>query len=191
MNYVEKKEGNIFCIPLFLPNIITKPNKSYTRNKFDPSKKYAFGRIVECDPHDESLYIVEIFQYIGKIPDNKEIIINSKLICDPIFVIEPFIIKRWRFIFEDKNYDKYKDSDYSNIKFFAVPYEEPLLWKGGKDIGYLSVKESQSLGSIRFFTPGDVEEVLRDIIEGKQVSFYLEFTEHNLQGSGKPLKIHM
>jgi len=171
INYVEQKEGNIFFIPLFLPDDIKTTFKSFSRKKFDPNEKYAFGRLIDDVGHGGD-HLIEIFKYTGPIPDNKEVIVNSGSLFDPIHVVGPFEKKRWRFIFEDPNYDKYKDSDYENIAFLLGGYDSPELWKGGEKIGKISIEESKRYNSWIDFPSTQAETMIRDALEGKEVSFY-------------------
>ena len=128
----EKKEGSIFFIPLFLPTDLQDSRKNYWRYKFQKTETYAFGRLIEIGLSAGDL--VEIFNYIGNIPDDKEIIVESGLLMKPIHVCLGFAKKRWQFIFEDENYDKNKDSDYQNIAFLLGTPECPSLWKGGEGL---------------------------------------------------------
>lgn len=171
IDYAEQKEGNIFFIPLFLPNDIKTTFKSYSRNKFDPNKEYAFGRLID-DAGKGGDNLVEIFNYTGPIPKNKETIIESGRLFDPIHVIGGFEKKRWRFIFDDPNYDKYKDSDYGNITFLLGGYDCPELWKGGEKLGKISIEESKKYNSWIDFPPTQAEDAIRDVLAGKEVSFY-------------------
>ena len=61
MNYVEQREGNIFFIPLFIPND-NKPYKSFSRKKFNPNDRYAFGRLID-DVGYGGDHLIEIFKY--------------------------------------------------------------------------------------------------------------------------------
>ncbi|MDG1331782.1 MAG: Imm26 family immunity protein [Crocinitomicaceae bacterium] len=130
MNYLEEKEGNIFFIPLFLPNGIKDNNKSYTRKKFETSAQYAFGRLIEIDKSAGDL--VEIFNYIGTIPSDSSVITESGLMFKPFHIAMAFSKKRWRFIFETPAYDKEKDSNYSEISFLMGNRDSPIHWKGGE-----------------------------------------------------------
>ena len=112
-----------------MPSDIKESIKSYTRYKFPKSEIYAFGRLIEIDQSGGDL--IEIFKYIGNIPDSKEVIIKSGRLTNPIHVSLGFSKKRWQFIFEDKNYNKNIDSDYQNITFLLGIPENPKLWKGG------------------------------------------------------------
>ena len=127
---MEKKEGNIFFIPLFLPTDIKDNIKNYGKYKFPQSETYAFGRLIEIDQSGGDL--VEIFNYIGNIPDEKETIVKSGLLMKPVHISLGFSKKRWRFVFEDENYDKNRNSDYQNISFLLGTPENPQLWQGGK-----------------------------------------------------------
>ena len=125
MNYLDKKEGSIFFIPLFLPKNIKDCNKSYYRYKFEKKELYAFGRLI--DDGEGRGDLIEIFNYTGNIPDNMNIIVDSGLMFKPLH-IEGFTTKRYRFIFEDTNYNKNSDSNYQDIGFVLGGY----LWRGGK-----------------------------------------------------------
>ena len=172
IKYTERKEGNIFLIPLFLPNDFKTALKNYSRNKFDPKENYAFGRLID-DTGIGGDCLVEIFKYVGEIPDNKEIIIKSGRLFNPIHAVGGFEKKRWRFIFEDFNYDKYKNSDYDNITFLLGDYQSPELWKGGKNLGSITVEESKKYYSWIVYMPTDVQTKIHSILNGEKVSFYM------------------
>ncbi|MEI0494488.1 Imm26 family immunity protein [Brachyspira intermedia] len=53
------------------------------------------------------------FNYTGNIPNDKDDIIKSELMFKPLHISMAFAKKRWRFIFEELNYDREKDSNYS------------------------------------------------------------------------------
>ncbi|GHT18315.1 hypothetical protein FACS189429_4630 [Bacteroidia bacterium] len=122
----DKREGNIFMIPLFLPDSHENNLLKYTKYDFLKNNTYSFGRLIEIN--DSSGDLVEIFNYIGAIPESKECIIKSGLLFKPVHVCLGFRKKRWRFIFEDKNYNKEYDSDYNNISFLL--FNE--IWIGGR-----------------------------------------------------------
>lgn len=170
IHYIERKEGNIFIIPLFLPDDFETAFKSYSRNKFDPEKEYAFGRLID-DGGKGGEYLIEIFKYTGSIPESKDIIIKSGRLFKPIHAVAGFEKKRWRFVFEDLKYDKYKDSDYDKITFVLGGYECPVLWQGGKTIGNISVKESKQYYHWIIYLPTDVSTMIKKVLKGDKVSF--------------------
>lgn len=134
LNYCEEKEGNIFFIPLFLPNNIKNNRKSYFRYKFDVNNKYAFGRLIEVDKSGGDL--IEIFNYVGNIPSNANVIIESGLMFKPLHMAMAFSKKRWRFIFDNPKYNRNKDSNYQNISFLLGDEDKPILWQGGQKKPY-------------------------------------------------------
>lgn len=103
--------GEIFCIPLFMPKDDWKLKIKLTDKDLD--KDFAFGRVIETS----SSVTVEIFKKIG--PANTEInqILESGTMFSPIKIFWDGILKkRWRLIGKTKDYDKFKDSNYSNLK---------------------------------------------------------------------------
>lgn len=59
--------------------------KNYSFRKDDI---YAFGRLIDVDMGNCSL--IEVFGYVGKIPDTSEIIVNSGRLFEPVFVGSTF-----------------------------------------------------------------------------------------------------
>ncbi|WP_083818238.1 Imm26 family immunity protein [Brachyspira intermedia] len=106
----------MFFIPLFLPNDIKDNIKNYSKTNFTSEENYAFGRLIEIDKSGGDL--IEIFNYTGNIPNDKDDIIKSGLMFDPLHISMAFTKKRWRFIFEELNYDRERDSNYSKIIFY-------------------------------------------------------------------------
>lgn len=124
--------GNIFFIPLFLGSGVKENLKDYSKFKFSTEERYAFGRLIKIDKSGGDL--VEIFNYMGSIPQSPEPIIQSGLMLNPLHVSMGFDKKRWKFIFESNDYDPVKDSDYNNISFLLGDRDNYILWKGGQQI---------------------------------------------------------
>lgn len=126
--------GDIFTIPLFLPSYQewTKMEQliDYKRYQFREDDIYAFGRLIELQTGNMNL--IEIFSYVGKIPETPEAIIYSGRFFEPVMMAGAFSKGRWRFLFENPHYDKWADSDYENISFFLSM--GMTLWKGGKQL---------------------------------------------------------
>ncbi len=127
-------QGDIFAIPLYLPAYQSWREafdefidyRKYKLNKDDP---YAYGRIIEPFDH-KSVYMMEVFRYVGKIPDSPEAVKGSGRMFKPILAGGMFELGRWRVLYEDPGYDKHRDSDYGNISFL-YPSE---ICKGGVKI---------------------------------------------------------
>lgn len=139
MNYYDEIEGGIFFVPLFLPNNIKDNRKNYYKHKFSIEDQYAFGRLIESNKSSGDL--VEIFNYVGCIPDEPDTITESGQMFDPLHVAMGFEKKRWRFVFINKSYNKNVDSNYDHISFLLGDYDEPELWTGGKELGSIEKRE--------------------------------------------------
>jgi hypothetical protein len=161
---IKKEAGNIFFIPLFLTSDIKENMKSYARYKFYKSETYAFGRLIEIDQSAGDL--IEIFKYIGNIPDSKGIIIKSERLIDPVHVSLGFSKKRWQFIFEDENYDKNSASDYQNIAFLLGTPEVPKLWKGGV-VSKISSYDTNKFNEWIVYPPTKIENLIKEINNDK------------------------
>lgn len=119
MRNIKLKAGNLFCIPLFMPKDDWKLLNKLNRDDYD--KDFAFGRIIEFS----SDITIEIFNKIGPATTNIDEIVNSGVWRSPIKIFSDGIIKkRWNIIGTTKNYDKYKDSNYEQLKMvYGVPGE--------------------------------------------------------------------
>ena len=164
---VEKKEGNIFFIPLFLSSDFKENTKSYSRYKFSPTETYAFGRLIETDQSAGDL--VEIFKYIGNIPETKEMIISSGRLFAPVHVCLGFSKKRWQFVFEDINYDKNVHSDYQNIIFLLGVSEAPKLWQGGV-ISEISVYDTSKYDEWIVYPPTKIENLIKESMKSLNIT---------------------
>ncbi|MDR2650840.1 MAG: immunity 26/phosphotriesterase HocA family protein [Prevotellaceae bacterium] len=156
---IKKEAGNIFFIPLFLSSDFKENVKSYAKYQFPKSGTYAFGRLIEIDPSGGDL--IEIFKYIGNIPNSKELITKSGRLIAPIHVSLGFSKKRWQFIFEDKDYDKNIDSDYQNIIFLLGIPEVPKLWQGGS-ISRINDYNTNQYNEWIVYPPTKVENLIRE-----------------------------
>lgn len=159
-NSYKKKVGSIFFIPLFLPNDIKNNRKNYQNYRFLPKETYAFGRLIEIDQSSGDL--VEIFNYAGSIPENSSVIIESGRIFYPLHVTMGFEKRRWGFIFDNNNYDKFKDSKYSDITFLLGDFDTPKLWKGGKDLGSLDTEKAELYNNWVVYPPTQLEDKIRE-----------------------------
>ena len=103
--------GEIFCIPLFMPKDDWKLKTKLSDE--DLEKDFAYGRVIETS----SSVLVEIFKKIGSAKTSISEIENSGILFSPLQIFWDGVIKkRWRIIGRTKNYDKYKHSNYDNLK---------------------------------------------------------------------------
>lgn len=103
--------GEIFCIPLFMPKDDWKLKMKLSDEDLD--KEFAFGRVIETS----SSVLVEIFKKIGSAKTSIDEIVNSGILFSPLLIFWDGVVKkRWRIIGKTENYDKYKHSNYDNLK---------------------------------------------------------------------------
>ena len=165
--------GDIFKIPLFLPSFQEWRNLEefidYRKYKFRDNDIYAFGRLVELRPGNMNL--VEIFSYVGEIPQSPEIIIRSGRLFEPVMMVGAFSRGRWRFLFDSTQYDKWTDSNYGDISFLMGMGTE--LWKGGEQIGitYQQGIELEKAGVSYMVVHGsvDLEVEIRSLLAARGV----------------------
>lgn len=178
MEYLKIKKkridfGDIFAIPLFLPCSQMGDYIDYRKYQFRKDDIYAFGRLIDIDMGNCSL--IEVFGYVGKVPDTPEIIVNSGRLFKPVFVVSVLKTGRWPLLFENSHYDKWVDSNYENISF--VLHSE--LWKGGKGIKITQAQRRELLESGEFqqcviYGGMDIERKIRSILEEKGLQLHYE-----------------
>jgi len=161
--YLDIAPGGMFFIPLFLPTGIKDNLKSYYRYKFQVDAQYAFGRLIDVTQSSGDL--VEIFNYVGPVPETPDEILASSLMFDPLHVSMGFAKKRWRFIFENSDYDRVRESNYANINFLLGDHKNPILWTGGKEIGDISLSKSKTYNHWRIYPPTQLEKKIRDHVQ--------------------------
>ncbi|OXB03263.1 Imm26 family immunity protein [Flavobacterium pectinovorum] len=138
--------GEIFCIPLFMVKDDWKLKTKLTDE--DLGKQFAFGRVIETS----SSVLVEIFNKISSANTDINEIIASGIMISPVQIFWDGIIKkRWRIIGQTENYDKFKDSNYENLKMafgmdgdfrlrdFSTKEEEPITREELKDYEFSTV----------------------------------------------------
>lgn len=127
---VNAKGGEIYAIPLFLSDI--PENKSFAKDKFlEKGKEFSFCRIIE-DLIGGGI-LIEVFDLIGNLDQDMTTIIHANRLFSPVAVSGLGIYKkRWKKIYEQNDYDKFKDSNFSEIKLIAGMAGNFKLWQGGK-----------------------------------------------------------
>ena len=158
--------GDIFMIPLFLPSFQewTKLEslRDYRKYKFHEDDIYAFGRLIEV--HVGGMNLIEIFSYVGKIPEKPDVIRQSGRLFDPVMEGGAFERGRWRFLFDDAQYDKYTASNYENISFLLGTE----LWKGGEKIPITQQKRRElkqsGISEMTFYFSVTLEDRIRCLL---------------------------
>lgn len=152
---VNVEPGEIYAIPLFLSD---RPvNENFSKDKFvGEDKKFCFCRIIE-DKLGSGI-IVEVFNLIGDLNTDLESIIKSPRLFRPIAVAGLGIYKkRWRKIHVQENYDKEKDSQYSNMQLVIGPRDAPRLWQNGVETP-ITMSQAKEYESWTIWITDDLEK---------------------------------
>lgn len=111
MGKLNVTSGEVFCIPLFMPKDDWKLKTKLSDNDLD--RDFAFGRVIETS----SSVLVEVFKRIGPAKTNIDEIVRSGVMFSPLQVFWDGVVKRrWRVIGKTANYEKFKDSNYADLK---------------------------------------------------------------------------
>ena len=86
---------------------------------------------------------------------------------EPMHISMAFTKKRWRFIFEELNYDRERDSNYSKITFLLGDEYDPKLRIGGK-IKTIKKYDTNKYNEWIVYTPTDIETMIKDRISSNK-----------------------
>ncbi len=126
---VTVQEGEILAIPLFLSgeDLLRRFKKSDFQGQ---GKVFAFGRVI-ADLAGGGI-LIEIFDLAGGLDTPIARITASARLFRPLAISGLAIHeKRWPSLGHQEDYDKYRDSDFTNIGLVQGVAENPVLWKGG------------------------------------------------------------
>lgn len=184
----EVNPGDIFMIPLFLPSdYMIEYYLDYSKYPFPTDDIYAFGRLIEIQVGNVDL--IEVFSYVGQIPEVPEPIIHSGRMFAPGHIGHPFSQNgRWRALFCNSQYDMWKDSDYENITFLSPVGR---MWKGKGDI---RITEEERIELKKAGIPDwimhdrmDLEVQIRSVLEAQGIELnYKQTVEERRAGYPKP-----
>ena len=153
--------GEIFCIPLFMPKDDWDLKMKLSDEDLD--KEFAFGRVIETS----SSVLVEIFKKIGSAKTSIDEIVNSGILFSPLLIFWDGVVKkRWRIIGKTENYDKYKHSNYDNLKMiFGVGEDFRLRHFSTKKETPITREESNGYQFSIVWFPIDLEKRILKAIE--------------------------
>jgi Immunity protein 26 len=122
--------GEIFAIPLFLSDI--PENIRITKDQLEGrGKEFVFCRIIS--DQQGGGYFAEVFNLVGSLDQDLESIIKSGRLFRPISIsVLGVYKKRWKKIHIQENYDKERDSKYSEIQLVEGAGDDLRLWQNGK-----------------------------------------------------------
>lgn len=145
MKKIVANPGDVFCIPLFMNKDDWKLKEKLDKKDFD--KDFAFGRVIETS----SSVLVEIFCKIGPANTSLEEIFKSGVMFSPVEIFWDGVVKkRWKIIGKTDNYNKFRDSNYENLRMvfgidnfrlrqFSTGIEVPITREGLKNYEFSTV----------------------------------------------------
>lgn len=151
--------GEIFAIPLFIKceTDMKRFSKAYHKNE---NGFYAFCRII--GEEIGNTYLIEVFSKFGRLDTLFEEIINSPRLFEPIIVTSLGILKkRWIEIYKQKNYDKYKDSRYCDVKLVMGGSKNLQLWQN-RNTTPISEEEANQYEKFIFWRASHLEKRIRE-----------------------------
>lgn len=163
------KAGSIYAIPLFLPGSgkdgdMKENTVSYSKQNFkEKGQEFAFCRIIE--DLGASGILIEVFDVLGRLDTDPQIIISSGRLFSPVLVFGLGIRKkRWKLVSDKLNYDPQRDSNFSEIKIIKGISPFLLeLWQNHK-LTPISESEAQKYDKWRILYPTDLEEMIKNKI---------------------------
>lgn len=153
------KPGQVYAIPLFLPQNDSKENiKDYRKESFEnKGNQFAFCRIIK-DMIGSGI-LIEVFDITGSLDQNVNDIFKAKRLFEPVASLGLGIKKgRWKKIHESKNYDQEKDSHFSQIKLvLGISSDDLRLWQNGRETP-ISEVEAKKYEKWTVWAPTELEK---------------------------------
>ena len=165
MKDLNLKSGDIFAIPLFIPYDTDEKRFSERFHK-ESQGDYVFCRIISEEAAKS--YIIEVFDKVGSLDTDLCEILKSPRLFNPIAITTMGIRKkRWIKVHQQENYNKEKDSNYSEIKLVVGGASGLQLWQNGRTTP-ITQEAAQSYEFFRFWFASHLEKRIRDILKIKE-----------------------
>ena len=161
--------GEIYAIPLFLADIIDMTRVTLKDLRGD-DKKFVYFRIIE----DRGVggILIEVFNKVGTLDISIEEVIESMRLFPPIIITTLSIRKgRWRRIGKQENYNKEKDSMYSDITLVSGATGHYFLWKGGHSLGQIPDETIEPYEQWIYWRAHHLEERIIKALTDEGISF--------------------
>lgn len=128
---MDLQPGDIFAIPLFLQQVPTLTD--FKRQKFqDRGKEFAFCRLISS--LGGGGYLFEVFNFLGSLQTPQADILESSRLFPPIAASGLGIKKeRWKRMYGTSNYDRERDSQYSEIGLVLGEAPNLRVWNNGTE----------------------------------------------------------
>lgn len=161
MKDLDLKGGEIFAIPLFIPydTDMKRFSKKFHKEK---NGQYAFCRIISDEQGGG--YLIEVFSEVGCLNSSMEEIIQSPRLFSPIAITGLGIYKkRWLEVYKQENYDKEKDSKYSDIKLVMGGSKDLKLWQN-RESKPITEAEAKNYEKFILWRASHLEKRIREVL---------------------------
>ena len=171
MKDLDLKGGEIFAIPLFIPYGTDMKRFSKKFHK-EQDGDYAFCRIISVEDGDSP--IIEVFSKIGRLNNSLDDILQSSRLFRPVAITGLGISKkRWLEVYKQEDYDKERDSNYSDIKLVMGAIGDFKLCQN-HTVTPISDKEAKKYEEYRFWSASHLERRIREALGMDEPSDHLE-----------------
>jgi hypothetical protein len=147
--------GEMFAVPLFVSD--EPVNKRFGARAFDGrGNEFAYLRVI-AETGGAGI-LVEVFDRVGPVTAELEPVTVADRLFRPVAVAGLGIYKkRWKSLGVTPEYDRERDSAYSEIQLVLGPREAPRLWRGGVE-SPVSVAEAAAFERWIVWTAPDLEK---------------------------------
>lgn len=161
----ELKEGDIFCIPLFLEGV---SGRKHQRQKYNEESMFAFGRFIEN--RQGGGLLIEIFHNTSNLKNlSLDSFKSTNRLFDPIMISGmEFSKNRWRIILNDEEYDKSLNSRYNEINLVLGASDDlRLKHLATNEEKPISKTDAEKYEAWRIWDPMSIENRIRKSLENK------------------------
>ena len=161
MKNLDLDGGEIYAIPLFIKygTDMERFSKKYHQ---DNNGIYAFCRIISEEMGNS--YLIEVFSKIGGLNTSLEEIIKSPRLLNPVAITNLGILKkRWIEVYKQKDYDKFEDSGYCDIKLVMGGSKNLQLWQN-RNTKPISEEEAEKHEKFIFWRASHLERRIREAL---------------------------
>lgn len=162
MKDLDLKDGEIFAIPLFIP-YGTDMRRFSKKFHNENNGQYIFCQIISNEQGGG--YLIEVFSKVGDLNTNLEDIVKSPRLFQPIAITGLGIYKnRWLKIYEQLDYDKERDSRYSDIKLVMGTIGNFKLWQNRKTTPITDI-EAKNYEKFIIWSASHLERRIRESLD--------------------------
>ena len=109
-------------------------------------------------------YLIEVFSKIGGLNTSLEEIIKSPRLLNPVAITNLGILKkRWIEVYKQKDYDKFEDSGYCDIKLVMGGSKNLQLWQN-RNTKPISEEEAENHEKFIFWRASHLERRIREAL---------------------------